>query len=185
MFEQHLQADEDQHDAACDLRRLLPTRAEHAADIQAGGGEQAGGDADDDHRKPDVERHECEAHADGEGVDAAGHGERQHVPPIEFRGLLGVLLFFFEGFAHHIAADQSEQAENDPMVHGGHVFAERAGREIAEQREKRLESAEPQGGFERIDAAKLLDGQAFANGDSERVHGHGHANKQNLNEHSW
>lgn len=57
--------------------------------------------------------------------------------------------------------------------------------EIAEQREKRLESAEPQGGFERIDAAKLLDGQAFANGDSERVHGHGHANKQNLNEHSW
>lgn len=108
MLEQHLHADKNQHDAAGDLRGLLPPRAERAADIQAGRGEQAGGDADDDRRKPDVERHECEAHADGEGVDAAGHGERQHVPPIEFRGLLGVLLVFFEGFAHHIAADQSE-----------------------------------------------------------------------------
>ena len=46
------------------------------------------------------------------------------------------------------------------MVHGGHVFAERAGREIAEQREKRLESAEPQGGFERIDAFAV--GVSFA-----------------------
>ena len=108
MLEQHLHADKNQHDAAGDLRGLLPPRAERAADIQAGRGEQAGGDADDDHRKPDVERHECEAHADGERVDAAGHGERQHVAPIEFGGLLGVLLVFLERLAYHIAADQSE-----------------------------------------------------------------------------
>ena len=108
MLEQHLHADKNQHDAAGDLRGLLPPRAERAADIQAGGGEQAGGDADDDHRQPDVERHEREAHADRECVDAAGHGERQHVLPIEFRGFLGVLLVLFERLAYHIAADQSE-----------------------------------------------------------------------------
>ena len=42
MLEQHLHADKNQHDAAGDLRGLLPPRAERAADIQAGGGEQAG-----------------------------------------------------------------------------------------------------------------------------------------------
>ena len=39
------------------------------------------------------------------------------------------------------------------MVDGGHVFAERGGGEIAEQWEKRLKSAEPEGGFERVEAA--------------------------------
>ena len=62
-------------------------------------------DADDDHRQPNVERHESEAHADRDCVDAAGHGERQHVLPIEFRGFLGVLLVLFERLAYHIAAD--------------------------------------------------------------------------------
>ena len=84
---------------------------------------------------------------------AAGHGERKHVLPIEISGFLGVLFILFECFTHHVAADEGEQAENDPMVDGGHVFAERGGGEIAEQWEKRLKSAEPEGGFERVEAA--------------------------------
>lgn len=42
------------------------------------------------------------------------------------------------------------------MVDGGHVFAERGGGEIAEQWEKRLKSAEPEGGFERVEARSFL-----------------------------
>lgn len=78
---------------------------------------------------------------------------RKHVLPIEISGFLGVLFILFECFTHHVAADEGEQAENDPMVDGGHVFAERGGGEIAEQWEKRLKSAEPEGGFERVEAA--------------------------------
>ena len=52
--------------------------------------------------------------------------------PIEFRSLLGVLFILAERFAHHVAADQGEQSENDPMVHGGYVFTEGGGRKIAE-----------------------------------------------------
>ena len=63
------------------------------------------------------------------------------------------------------------------MVHGGHVFAERAGREIAERREKRLESAEPQGGFERVEDTQFFDGEAFADGNGERVHRYGNGNE--------
>ena len=59
-----------------------------------------------DHRQPDVERHEREAHADRECVDAAGHGERKHVLPIEISGFLGVLFILFECFTHHVAADE-------------------------------------------------------------------------------
>lgn len=132
MFQQHLHANQNQHYAACDLRRLLPTQSECAADIQSRGGEQAGGHANDDYGNPNVERHEGEAHADCKRVDAACHGERQHVAPIEFRSLLGVLSILAERFAHHVAANQGEQSENDPMVHGGDVFTEGGGRKIAE-----------------------------------------------------
>ena len=105
--------------------------------------------------------------------------------PIEFGGLLGILLVFLERLADHIAANQRKQAENDPMIHCGYVFAECRCREIAENREQHLESAEPEGAFHGVLYSYAGYGQAFANGDSERVHGHGHANKQNLNEHSW
>ena len=68
---------------------------------------------------------------------------------------------------------QGEQTENNPMVDGGHVFTERGRGEIAEQREKRLKSAEPEGGFERVEAAQFFDGEAFADGNGERVHRYG------------
>lgn len=49
MFQQYFHADQNKYDATCDLCGLLPARAERATDIQTGCGEQAGGDADDDH----------------------------------------------------------------------------------------------------------------------------------------
>ena len=49
MFQQYFHTDQNKHDATRDLCGLLPVRAECAADIQAGCGEQSGGDADDDH----------------------------------------------------------------------------------------------------------------------------------------
>ena len=47
--------------------------------------------------------------ADGECVDAAGHGERKHVLPIEISGFLGVLFILFECFTHHVAADEASR----------------------------------------------------------------------------
>ena len=97
--------------------------------------------------------------------------------PLEIGGFLGVFLILFECFTHHVAADEGEQTENNPMVDGGHVFAERGRGEIAEQREKRLKSAEPEGGFERVEAAQFFDGEAFADGNGERVHRYGNGNE--------
>ena len=97
--------------------------------------------------------------------------------PIEISGFLGVFLILFECFTHHVATDEGEQDENDPMIDCGHVFAERGGGKIAEQWEKRLESAEPEGGFERVEVTQFFDGETFADGNGECVHRYGNGNK--------
>ena len=102
--------------------------------------------------------------------------------PIELGGLLGVFLIFFEGFVNHVAADEHQQGEDDPMVELGYVFAECRCREIAENREQHLESAEPEGAFHGVLYSYAGYGQAFANGYGECIHSYGNRNKQDLND---
>ena len=122
------------------------------------------------------------ANAHGERIDAAGHGQGKHMLPIELGGLLGVFLIFFEGFVNHVAADEHQQGEDDPMVELGYVFAECRCREIAENREQHLESAEPEGAFHGVLYSYAGYGQAFANGYGECIHSYGNRNKQDLND---
>ena len=99
------------------------------------------------------------------------------ITEIQMFSVMNVLFILFECFTHHVAADEGEQTENNPMVDGGHVFTERGRGEIAEQREKRLKSAEPEGGFERVEATQFFDGEAFADGHGERVHRYGNGDE--------
>ena len=104
--------------------------------------------------------------------------------PVELGRLPAVLLFLAERLADHVAADEREQRENDPMINRGDVFAERVGREKAQKREQCLEAAEPQCGLDDVDRPHARDGQPLSDRDGESVHGDGYGNKQYLN-HSW
>ena len=68
------------------------------------------------------------------------------------------------------------------MVELGYVFAECRCREIAENREQHLESAEPEGAFHGVLYSYAGYGQAFANGYGECIHSYGNRNKQDLND---
>ena len=152
--------------------------------MQARSGEQSGDhtDAEDGECHMGFGEHEGQAHAHGERIDAAGHGQGKHMLPIELGGLLGVFLIFFEGFVNHVAADEHQLGEDDPMVELGYVFAECRCREIAENREQHLESAEPEGAFHGVLYSYAGYGQAFANGYGECIHSYGNRNKQDLND---
>ena len=97
--------------------------------------------------------------------------------PIELGCFVGVFLILFEGVTPHVPADLDEQTENNPRVDGGQVLAERGCGQLAEQREKRLKSAETEGGFERVEATQFFDGEAFADGNGECVHRCGNGNE--------
>ena len=79
-------------------------------------------------------------------------------------------------------ADEHQQGEDDPMVELGYVFAECRCREIAENREQHLESAEPEGAFHGVLYSYAGYGQAFTNGYGECIHSYGNRNKQDLND---
>ena len=78
VLHQDLQADEDQDDAARELRLGLVLEAEQIADLQSRGGtdERRYADQTDRQRHIDV-RQQRERDADGQRVDA--RGQRQHI----------------------------------------------------------------------------------------------------------
>ena len=102
------------------------------------------------------------------------------MPPIEFRGFLGVLLILLERLADHIAADQQQQTENNPVIYCRHIFAERGCCAIPDNRKQRLKPAKPESGFQHIALAKPFDGQAFADGNGKGVHGNGNGDEKRL-----
>lgn len=181
-LEHRLDADKNEHHAADNLRAIAQQMAEALADGQRHNAAEERRDTDNAYRGRYGDAHCAQAHAHGERIDAAGHGQGKHMLPIELGGLLGVFLIFFEGFVNHVAADEHQQGEDDPMVELGYVFAECRCREIAENREQHLESAEPEGAFHGVLYSYAGYGQAFANGYGECIHSYGNRNKQDLND---
>ena len=136
-----------------------------------GHGDQQGNNADEGHGGQDAHGQKSEGQAHGQSVDAGGQGQRQH--GAEAEGGVG-LLFVAEGFPYHIAADQSQQDEGDPVVEVRDIGGEPGAQKISQQGHQSLEAAEPETGGEGFFHFYAGQGQAFADGHSKGVHGQAH-----------
>lgn len=86
---------------------------------------------------------ESESDADGQRIDAGGDGEDQHF--LEMNGGTAGFGFGVEGLFDHVAADEGQENEGDPVVVGGDGLLEAGAKEIAEDRHQSLEGAEVEG----------------------------------------
>ena len=169
MLQEDLEAQEDQDDAAGELRLALVFGAEDAADLHAQGGQEEGDHADeaDGGQDPHLQKSEGDAH--GQGVDAGGHRHDQH--GFEAQGGIRMLRVLVSGFPDHVNADEGQQYHGDPMVHRGDVFGETAAQKIPHEGHQRLEAAEPEAHDQGMFHIDLPDGQSLADGHGKGVHG--------------
>ena len=169
MLKQDLRAEQDEDHAAGELGLALVAQAEHVAEPDAGRGKDEGDRADERHGGHDTRAgQERERDADGERVDARGDGQQEH--GLECKRAVELVLIFGQRLADHVAADDAQQYERDPVIDGGDKLLKLRAEQIAQQRHERLKAAEPRA----CDAAFLpryaLQRQPLADGDGKRVH---------------
>ena len=97
--------------------------------------------ADDQHRNNDVDGQQGEAEADGQRVDAGGHGQAQHDRQAHAAAAHAAVAAA-PRFADHLAADERQQDEGQPMVEAGDDPLEAQAGQPADDRHQRLEKAE-------------------------------------------
>ena len=143
VFEQNLTSEDNQHDAADQLRARFVARAEHVPDFDADHGQHERRTSDDRHGGQDGNLQESERDADRQRVDARRNGEREHRPK---RERIVELLRLPARFLYHIGADEGEQHKSNPVVNARDVLLEPDAERIAEQRHQKLKAAEVQAG---------------------------------------
>lgn len=117
VLQQDAHAQADQRDPAQQFGSLAEAGAHRLADQHADGGQDEGGAADGGGDQPDVGADEGQAHAHGRGVDAgADSGGDQGPGSGTTRAGVFVRVAGLGGFPDHLAADDGEQAEGDPVV---------------------------------------------------------------------
>ena len=177
VLEQYLKADEDEDDAAGEFRHGAGPGAEHAAQVEAGDGEDEGDAADEADRGDDVNAEEGEGDAHGQRVDTGGDGQRQH--GLDAKG--GVeLLRRAAGLADHVCADERKQDEGYPVVEAGDESLKAGAEEIADERHERLESAEIKARYQHVPDAEPVHGKALTYGHSAGVHGKAERDRHEL-----
>ncbi len=166
-----------------------------------------GAEADADQHADGGGRRRDHPHGEGGNPDA-GTGERQpcsHCQRIQTGGdcrqkegarreeirraaglraiLSRLLLLFPEPFENHFSADESEQREGEPVVHGADHVLQQCGRGKSEERHEDLKAAEKEGGpggVADLSAGAVAEGAAHR--DGERVDGDAYRNQKNRNE---
>ena len=169
VFEQDLRAEQDEDPAAGKLCLALEVQADHAAEPDTGRGKGEGDRADERHGGHDARAgQERERDADGERVDACRDGEQEHGLACE----RGIELIFVLGqrLADHIAADDAQQNERDPVIDGGDEALKLRAEQIAQQRHERLKTAEPCPRDAAFLPRHARQRQTLADGNGKRVH---------------
>ena len=119
---------------------------------------------------------EGEGNTDGQCVNAGGDGKDQHF--FEIDGGVAGLGLVVEGLFDHVAADENQENEGDPVVVGSDGLLEAGAKKIADGGHQGLESAEVEGDDGGVFLVELLHGQAFADGNGEGVHGQADGKKK-------
>ena len=184
MFQEDLQADEDQDHTAAQLCLGLEAAAEHTAHAHAnsrehkgGGGDQAGGRED----LPLAHAQEGEAHAHRQGINAGGHSHGEHLFGAE-GGVHLLLVIVPQRLPDHAAADEAEQHKGDPVVDAGDGRRKPHAQQPADSRHQALEAAEIQSGQQVMPEILLPAGQTLADGDGKGIHGKPYRNEKQLNQ---
>ena len=168
MIEQNFGSQQDEDDAAREFGLAFILGAEDVSKLDPRGGKQKGDHADETYGRDDTLDEEGERDADGQRVDAGGDGERQHHPKAHG----GALRLFLPGqrLADHVAADEQQQSERNPVIHRGDERFKLRAEEIAEQRHQRLKGAEPQPRDAALLPAGARQRQPLADRHGQRVH---------------
>ena len=111
---------------------------------------------------------EGEGNTDGQCINAGGDGEDQHFLKMDGRAAgLGLVV---EGLFDHVAADEDQENEGDPVVVGSDGLLEAGAKEIADGGHQGLEGTEIEGDDDGVFLIELLHGQTFADGNGEGIH---------------
>ena len=186
MFDEYLQADEDEDDAAPKLSLQASGDAAPEADAEQESRQRQGErhEADDAHGGQDgrhaLHAQEGERNAHGQGVDACGHGQHEDDPQAGGVEVVAAL-FFLERFAHHAPAQKGQDAEGYPVVHVLDEVAECACAGPSDERHQRLEQSEEEGHRQHGAPEGALQQDAACDGDGEAVHGKSHGQKPDFN----
>ena len=176
MFDEYLQADEDEDDAspAFGLEASGNAAPETDAEHQPHQGQGERHEADDAHGRKDgrhaLHAQEGERYAHGQRVDAGGYGQHEHHLQA---GRVEVLpaLFLLERLAHHAHAQKGQDAEGYPVVHILDEVAEGAGAGPSDERHPCLKKAEEEGHHQHRTPKGTLQHYAAGNGDGKTIHG--------------
>ena len=117
MFDQDPCPDQDQDDPAQDAGVFLQQGTQLAAEIDRRKAEHEGRYPDDRDAGQDVHLQKSKGDADGECVDAGRYGQKQDVRQSEIAVRI-ILIFTADRLTDHVAADEGEQDEGDPVIDG-------------------------------------------------------------------
>ena len=88
------------------------------------------------------------------------------------------LLVPAEALLDHVAADEGQKDESDPVVEGVDVLVKGGAQQEADEGHQGLKAAEPRAGEQIVPGTQPLDGQALAHGDGKGVHREAHGNQK-------
>lgn len=179
MPEEDFEADSDEDEASCDFDFDFKEVTGPFADDPAGPGDREGNQADEDDGHKNMFGDKREGKADGQGIDAGGDAQDQ-----QDEHLGGIWRFFFglfnlKGLEDHLAADEGQQAEGDPVIHGLNPLVQLIPGHPPEQGHEGLKTAEEQGHAETLADAQFAEDRAADDRDREGVHCQADGNADN------
>ena len=168
MFGENFRADQDQDNAAQHLGFGLVALPEVVADANADHREETGRNTDEQRRGEYLDPEEGKRNTYGQSINRGGDSQYEH------RARRKVVCMFLgivrAGLADHIATDQRQEQEGDPMVEGGHQGREFSRQKVAKHRHQRLKKTEPKPYGEAVARLELRNGESLADRNGKGIH---------------
>ena len=98
----------------------------------------------------------CEGNTNSQGINAGGNGKNQHF--FEIDGGAAGLGLVVEGLFDHVAADENQENEGDPVVVGNDGLLEAGAKEIADGGHQGLEGTEIEGDDDGVFLIEVFQG---------------------------
>lgn len=181
MLDQNFQPDADQDESADDLDFLLEEMSRDISDSNSCQTEGKCYRADDGDGGNDGGSEHGKGDAHGQGVDAGGEGKKKQDIESERIGF-GFRLFQAGGFINHLASDNGQQGEGDPVVESGHEGLHGFSGEPSDDRHDSLEESEGGGHTQGVTDMEVLHGNTACHGDGEGIHGEADGQKKDFKE---
>lgn len=115
-----------------------------------------GSDSDGGNSRNQGYLQKCEGNTNSQGINAGGNGEDQHF--LEMDGGAAGLGLVVEGLFDHVAADEGQENEGDPVVVGSDGLLEAGAKEIADGGHQGLEGTEIEGDDDGVFLVEVFRG---------------------------